>query len=136
MDCKNIENKQNKIKDRVHIVENLEIATEISEARNKSQTIESNKDITWNKFTSEAFCISAQTSYFCFLPPSNIIPAHAETSLDSEQLIPDVSKNPEEREENCFDSIVIRTLLAANLTLCSFFYQKLVQFLPLRRKTL
>lgn len=93
LDCKNTENKQNKIKDRVHNAENLEIATEISEARNKNQTVESNKEVNWNKSTNEAFCISAQISYFCF-SPSNIIPAHAEMSLDSEQLTTGVSKNP------------------------------------------
>lgn len=62
LDCKNTENKQNKIKDRVHNAENLEIATEISEARNKNQTVESNKEVNWNKSTNEAFCISAQIS--------------------------------------------------------------------------
>lgn len=98
MDCKNTENKQNKIKDRVHIAENLEIATEIIEARKKSQTIERNKDGTWNKSKNEACYVSAQISYFCF-PPSNIIPAHAETSLDSEQLTSGASKHPEEKKK-------------------------------------
>lgn len=58
-------------------------------------------------------------------------------SLDSEQLTPGVSKNPEERKkkkENCFDGIVIRSLIAINIVLCSFLYQKLIQLLPFRRK--
>lgn len=71
MDCKNTENKQNKIKDRVHIAENLEIATEISEVRKKSQTIERNKDRTWNKSTNEAFVY--QHKYLtCVFPPATL----------------------------------------------------------------
>lgn len=71
MDCKNTENKQNKIKDRVHIAENLEIATEISEVRKKSQTIERNKDRTWNKSTNEAFVY--QHKYLtCAFPPATL----------------------------------------------------------------
>lgn len=97
LDCKNIENKQNKIKDRVHIAENLEIVTEISEARNKRQTIESNKEITWNKSTNEAFCISAQTCYCCFSPPVTLF--QLKCAWIQEQLTTGVSKNPDERKK-------------------------------------
>lgn len=40
-----------------------------------------------------------QHKHLMFFPPSNIIPAHAEMSLDSEQLTPGISKNPEERKK-------------------------------------
>lgn len=75
----------------------------------------------------------------CGFPPSNIIAAHGEMSLDSEQLTSGASKHPEEKEKrktvrNCFDSIVIRSLIAINIPLCSFSYQKLIQLLPFRRK--
>lgn len=41
-----------------------------------------------------------QHKYFiCGFPPSNIIPAHAEMSLDSEQLTLGAPKHPEEEEK-------------------------------------
>lgn len=38
------------------------------------------------------------------------------------------------RKENCFDGIVIRSIIAINISLFSFSYQKLIQLLPFRRK--
>lgn len=50
-------------------------------------------EVTWNESTGEAFSLTAQTPHCCRLP-RNIAPAHAERSLDSEQLTPGVSKKP------------------------------------------
>jgi len=44
-------------------------------------------------------------------------------------------KNPEEKtNENCFDGIAIRSLIAMSISLCSVLYLKLTLLSPFRRK--
>lgn len=88
--------------------------------RNRSQTIKSNKQVTWNMFTIKAFLCISTNSLLLFFPPVTLFGERNEPGFRAAHIR--CVKNPEEKtNENCFDSIAIRSLIALRISFVHFY---------------